>query len=79
LTGQGRSGIFRSESPKEAALSSQGKDPNKKHRHDVGQVDHEPENAEAITRGIQVVLGAIILFTAGIMVYAVVVAGGGVG
>jgi hypothetical protein len=55
-------------------LTSQGKDPTKKQRHDVGEVDHEPETAEAVTRGIQVVLGACILFTAVLMVYAVVVA-----
>ncbi len=57
-------------------MTSQGKDPTKKHRHDVGEVDHEPETAEAVTRGIQVVLGACILFTAIVMVYAVAVAGG---
>ena len=51
-------------------------DPRKKHRHDVGEIDHEPETAHAVTRGIQVVLVATILFTAGLLVYAVVVAGG---
>lgn len=51
-------------------------DPRKKHRHDVGEVDHEPETTEATTRGIQVILGAAILMTACLMVYAIVMASG---
>jgi len=54
-----------------------GKDPTKRHRHDVGAVDHGPESTEGITRGIQGVLGLAILATVGLVVYALVVAIGG--
>lgn len=58
-------------------MTQQGNDPTKKHRHDIGEIDHEPETAEPTIRGIQVILGASILFTAALMVYALFVAGGG--
>jgi hypothetical protein len=49
-----------------------GGDPTKRHRHDVGAVDHGPKSTVDITRGIQGVLGLAILATAGLVVYAVV-------
>ena len=57
-------------------MSSEQLDPTKKHRHDIGEIDHGPETASDITRGIQLILGAAIVFTAVVMVYALVVAGG---
>jgi hypothetical protein len=45
-------------------------DPNKKHRHDVGAVDHGPISTERTTRSIQIVMGLSILLTAALLVYA---------
>jgi hypothetical protein len=50
-----------------------GGDPTKRHRHDVGAVDHGPKSTEEITRGIQGVLGLAILGTLALVLYAVVV------
>lgn len=58
-------------------MTTEGKDPTKKHRHDVGAIDHEPQTSLGTTRGLQVILGGCILFTAVLLVYAGVVAGGG--
>jgi hypothetical protein len=52
----------------------EGGDPTKRHRHDVGAVDHGPVSTAAITRGIQGVLGLAILGTLGLTIYAIVLA-----
>jgi hypothetical protein len=59
-----------------AAPSSGGKDPARRHRHDVGAVDHGPRSTEPITRGIQGVLGLAIAATLALVVYVVVLAVG---
>ena len=51
-------------------------DPNKKHRHDVGQVDHGAQATEPITRAIQFVLGGAIVASGALLLYALVVAAG---
>jgi hypothetical protein len=51
-----------------------GRDPNKKHRHDIGMPDHGAVSTEGMTRAIQ---GMMLLLIAGsclLVVYAVVVA-----
>jgi hypothetical protein len=53
------------------------RDPTKRHRHDVGAVDHGARTTEPITRGIQGVLGLAILGTLGLTVYAIVLAAAG--
>jgi hypothetical protein len=52
----------------------EGKDPTKRHRHDVGLVDHGPKTTEAITRGVQGVLGLAIAATLALVGYAVYLA-----
>jgi hypothetical protein len=52
-------------------------DPTKRHRHDVGAVDHGPRATAAITRGVQGVLGLAIAGTLGLVIYAVVLAASG--
>lgn len=61
-----------------ASVSAEGKDPNKKHRHDVGDVDHGPVRHEGTTRTIQVLLGTTIALSAALAVYAFLGAGFGV-
>jgi hypothetical protein len=61
-----------------SSVSAEGKDPNKKHRHDVGAVDHGPVQMESTTRTIQVMLGAAIALSAALVVYAFLGAGFGV-
>lgn len=56
-----------------------GKDPTKKHRHDIGAVDHGAEQTEGVTKTLQVILGLCIAATAGLTVYAVVLAAGVLG
>ncbi len=53
-------------------MSSGEKDPDKKHRHDVGALDHGPVTTESVTKTIQVILGLSIVGTAALMVYALV-------
>ena len=53
-------------------MTSEPKDPRKRHRHDVGDVDHGPVTTELTTRAIQLVLGAAILASVGLAGYAVV-------
>ena len=53
-------------------MSAAPKDTTKRHRHDVGKVDHGPHSTEMVTRAIQFVLGAAIAGSAGLVVYAVV-------
>ncbi len=45
-------------------------DPNKKHRHDVGAVDHGPTRTSQTTRTIQIIMGTSILLTGGLIAYA---------
>ena len=54
-----------------AAMAKAERDPNKPHRHDVGEVAHGPQTTVFVTTGIQVVLGVTILATAALLVYAV--------
>ena len=49
---------------------SDGLDPNKKHRHDVGAVDHGPTSTERTTKAIQVVMGTSIALTIALLIYA---------
>jgi hypothetical protein len=45
-------------------------DPSKKHRHDVGAVDHGAVRTEPVTKAIQVVMGTSILFSIALMIYS---------
>jgi hypothetical protein len=51
-----------------------GRDPKKKHRHDVGMPDHGAVSTEGITRAIQGIMLLLIAGSALLVVYAVVVA-----
>ena len=53
---------------------SQGGDPKRKHRHDVGAPDHGPVSTEPLTRSIQSLLLLLIAASAALAVYAVVLA-----
>lgn len=53
-------------------MSNPDKDPNKKHRHDVGAVDHGAISAEETTRSIQVILGLCIASSIALVIYTVV-------
>lgn len=48
-------------------MAGHEKDPSKKHRHDIGDVDHGPVMGEKTTEGIQAILTALIVAT-GILV-----------
>lgn len=50
-------------------------DPEKKHRHDVGDPDHGAASTEPMTRAIQFVLGGAILGTAVLLVWTLAIAG----
>ncbi|HWN69281.1 MAG TPA: hypothetical protein VNM90_16690 [Haliangium sp.] len=50
----------------------QAKDPEKKHRHDIGHPDHGPISDEPRTRNIQVVLGLWIAGSLALTLYAVI-------
>lgn len=54
-----------------------GKDPTKRHRHDIGLVDHGPRSTEGITQGIQGVLGLAIAATLALVGYVVFLAAAG--
>lgn len=47
------------------------KDPTKKHRHDVGLVDHGPLSVASTTRSIQALLGMCVVLSAALLIYAV--------
>lgn len=51
---------------------------NKKHRHDIGNPDHGPRQTAAVTKNIQIILGAAIIATAVLTVYALLAAGFGI-
>lgn len=51
-------------------MSKTGKDPTKKHRHDIGAVDHGPTASEETTRAIQVILGLCVASSAALTIYA---------
>ena len=53
---------------------SDGGDPRKKHRHDVGMPDHGPVSTEPLTRSIQGVLLLLLAGSAALAVYALVLA-----
>lgn len=50
--------------------SDKARDPSKKHRHDIGEVDHGPDSTEPTTRTIQVILGICIALSAVLTMYA---------
>jgi hypothetical protein len=50
----------------------QAKDPQKKHRHDIGCPDHGTVSDEGTTRNIQVVLGIWIAASVALTLYALV-------
>ena len=52
-------------------MSKTGKDPTKKHRHDIGAVDHGPVATDQTTRAIQVILGLCVASSAALTLYAV--------
>lgn len=54
----------------------QPRDPSKRHRHDIGAVDHGPQMTEQVTHGIQIVLGLCLAATAGLVLYALAAAAG---
>ncbi|GAB4542967.1 MAG: hypothetical protein Tsb0020_55100 [Haliangiales bacterium] len=51
-------------------MSHADKDPDKKHRHDIGDVDHGPVYATNTTRTLQVLLAMWIVGSALITIYA---------
>ena len=51
-------------------MSKSEKDPSKKHRHDIGAVDHGPSSKAETTRAIQVILGMCIVSSAALTIYA---------
>ena len=53
---------------------SEGGDPRKKHRHDVGAPDHGPVSTEPLTRSIQSLLLLLIAASVALTVYAVFLA-----
>jgi len=55
---------------------SAGRDPKKKHRHDVGLPDHGPVTTEGVTRAVQGLLLLFIAASAALAVYAIAVASG---
>lgn len=56
-------------------MRDRDKDPTKKHRHDVGEVDHGPESGAEPTRVLQVMLGICIVASAALALYALIQAG----
>ena len=60
------------QSPVEDGVSSQDKDPTKKHRHDIGAVDHGALSDEETTRSLQVLLGLCIVASFALVIYSVV-------
>jgi hypothetical protein len=50
----------------------QARDPEKKHRHDIGSPDHGPIADDPKTRNVQIVLGLWILGTVALTGYAVI-------
>ena len=64
----------------EKAVSSDipQKDPTKKHRHDIGDVDHGPATTEPTTRAFQGMLGIFIVSSVALTVYAFAHAGFGI-
>lgn len=53
-------------------MSDSTLDSEKRHRHDVGDVAHGAKSQEALTRGIQGLLGLWIIGTAALVVFAIV-------
>lgn len=51
---------------------NQAKDPEKKHRHDIGCPDHGPISDDPKARNIQVVLGLWIAGSLALVLYAVI-------
>ncbi len=53
-----------------SVMSSEHKHPKNKHRHDGGDVDHGAIGTAKVTSAIQVLLGATVLASVGLTVYA---------
>lgn len=53
-------------------MAAAEKQPDKKHRHDIGEVDHGPHSTELVTKAIQIVLGAAVVGSAALVIYTVV-------
>lgn len=54
------------------SVSNRDRDPAKKHRHDIGAVDHGASSVEETTRSIQVVLGLCIVASIALCIFSVV-------
>ncbi len=54
---------------------NQVKDPKKKHRHDIGEVDHGPKTTVEVTSVLQGLMAAWILATAVLLILAVYTGG----
>jgi hypothetical protein len=52
-------------------VSSETRDPTKKHRHDVGQVDHGATSGASTTRSIQTVLALWVFLSLALVVFAI--------
>jgi hypothetical protein len=57
-----------------AVSDTAGRDPGKKHRHDIGLPDHGAVTTEGVTRAIQGVLLLLIAGSAALVVYAIALA-----
>jgi hypothetical protein len=51
-------------------VSSHGKDADKRHRHDVGEVSHGAATQERVTRAVQYTLGLCVIGSAILVIYA---------
>lgn len=51
-------------------MSATNKDPTKRHRHDIGLVDHGPLSTAPTTRSIQALLGIWVVLSAALLIYA---------
>jgi hypothetical protein len=51
-------------------VSKQEKDATKKHRHDIGEVDHGARSVESPTQSIQGLLGVLVVCSIGLTVWA---------
>ena len=56
-----------------ATVSTDDKDANKRHRHDVGQVAHGAATYEKVTTAVQYTLAVCVLGSMSLVIYALVV------
>lgn len=57
-------------------MSSHGKDADKRHRHDVGEVSHGAATQERVTKAVQYTLAICVLGSAILVIYALSVSAG---